>query len=107
MICYSSIQADEIEKILCKKFMRFMMMRAENFIILRRKPIEVSRLHIPHLMLYGQPIMSHESSSINPLAIPSFQKWEQFILTIHVVENYRGLAVKFCKQITSMHVPNL
>lgn len=33
-------QADEIEKILCKKFMRFMMMRAENFIVLRRKPIE-------------------------------------------------------------------
>uniref|UniRef100_A0A8C5Q9W0 Actin-related protein 2/3 complex subunit 4 n=1 Tax=Leptobrachium leishanense TaxID=445787 RepID=A0A8C5Q9W0_9ANUR len=33
-------QADEIEKILCHKFMRFMMMRAENFFILRRKPIE-------------------------------------------------------------------
>ncbi|KFQ04799.1 Actin-related protein 2/3 complex subunit 4, partial [Haliaeetus albicilla] len=33
--------ADEIEKILCHKFMRFMMMRAENFFILRRKPVEV------------------------------------------------------------------
>lgn len=33
-------QADEIEKILCHKFTRFMMMRAESFIILRRKPIE-------------------------------------------------------------------
>merc|ERR1711962_1009007 len=33
-------QADEIERILCHKFMRFMMMRAENFIILRRKPVE-------------------------------------------------------------------
>ncbi|XP_067396438.1 tubulin tyrosine ligase 3-like [Emydura macquarii macquarii] len=33
-------QADEIEKILCHKFMRFMMMRAENFFILRRKPVE-------------------------------------------------------------------
>ena len=32
-------QADEIEKILCHKFMRFMMMRAENFFILRRKPV--------------------------------------------------------------------
>ncbi|ELW63498.1 Tubulin monoglycylase TTLL3 [Tupaia chinensis] len=32
--------ADEIEKILCHKFMRFMMMRAENFFILRRKPVE-------------------------------------------------------------------
>lgn len=36
-----SSQADEIEKILCHKFMRFMMMRAENFFILRRKPVEV------------------------------------------------------------------
>jgi ARP2/3 complex 20 kDa subunit (ARPC4) len=39
-------QADEIEKILCHKFMRFMMMRAENFIILRRKPIEVMSLKL-------------------------------------------------------------
>lgn len=36
-------QADEIEKILCHKFTRFMMMRAENFVILRRKPLPVSR----------------------------------------------------------------
>ena len=35
------LQADEIEKILCKKFMRFMMQRAEHFFILRRKPVEV------------------------------------------------------------------
>ncbi|CAI2180723.1 6999_t:CDS:2 [Funneliformis geosporum] len=34
-------QADEIERILCHKFTRFMMIRAENFIILRRKPIIV------------------------------------------------------------------
>jgi actin related protein 2/3 complex subunit 4 len=37
-------QADEIERILCHKFMRFMMMRAENFIVLRRKPVEVKVL---------------------------------------------------------------
>lgn len=36
-----SLKADEIEKILCHKFMRFMMMRAENFFILRRKSVEV------------------------------------------------------------------
>jgi ARP2/3 complex 20 kDa subunit (ARPC4) len=34
-------QADEIEKILCHKFTRFMTMRAESFIILRRKPVPV------------------------------------------------------------------
>jgi len=33
-------QADEIERILCHKFMRFMMLRAENFFVLRRKPID-------------------------------------------------------------------
>lgn len=33
-------QADELEQILCSKFSRFMMMRAENFFVLRRKPIE-------------------------------------------------------------------
>ncbi|KAJ3292188.1 Arp complex subunit [Borealophlyctis nickersoniae] len=33
-------QADEIERILCHKFTRFLMQRAENFVILRRKPVE-------------------------------------------------------------------
>jgi len=33
-------QADDIEVILCKKFMRFLMQRAENFVILRRKAIK-------------------------------------------------------------------
>lgn len=37
-------QVDEIEHILCHKFSRFMMMRAENFSILRRKPVEVSKV---------------------------------------------------------------
>jgi actin related protein 2/3 complex subunit 4 len=34
-------QADDIERILCHKFTRFLMMRAENFVILRRKPVPV------------------------------------------------------------------
>jgi actin related protein 2/3 complex, subunit 4 len=32
-------QADEIETILCHKFTRFMMQRAESFVVLRRKPV--------------------------------------------------------------------
>eukprot|EP00300_Choanocystis_sp_HF-7_P033416 c45760_g1_i1.p2 GENE.c45760_g1_i1~~c45760_g1_i1.p2 ORF type:complete len:186 (+),score=50.21 c45760_g1_i1:46-558(+) len=32
-------QADELEQILCAKFMRFLMQRAENFVIIRRKPV--------------------------------------------------------------------
>lgn len=35
-------QVDEMERILCHKFTRFMMMRAENFMILRRVPVKVS-----------------------------------------------------------------
>jgi actin related protein 2/3 complex subunit 4 len=34
-------QANEIEKILVAKFTRFLMQRAENFVILRRKAIAV------------------------------------------------------------------
>src|ERR1700730_339030 len=44
-------QADDIETILCHKFSRFMMMRADNFVILRRKPMEVSSWRIMQLPL--------------------------------------------------------
>lgn len=47
------LQADEIEKILCHKFMRFMMMRAENFFILRRKPVEVRAVAFEDLSFSG------------------------------------------------------
>jgi len=33
-------QSDELETILCKKFMRFLTQRAENFVVLRRRPIK-------------------------------------------------------------------
>ncbi|VDK87495.1 unnamed protein product [Dibothriocephalus latus] len=32
-------KSDEIDSLICQKFMRFMMMRADDFVILRRKPI--------------------------------------------------------------------
>ena len=35
-------QVDGIEKLLCNKLMTFMMRRAENFIILRRKAVKVN-----------------------------------------------------------------
>jgi actin related protein 2/3 complex subunit 4 len=35
-------QADEIEEILCHKFTRFLMQRAEQFVIMRRKATDVS-----------------------------------------------------------------
>jgi hypothetical protein len=36
-------QADDIEEILCHKFTRFLMQRSEQFLIMRRKAIEVRR----------------------------------------------------------------
>jgi hypothetical protein len=42
-------QADEIERILCHKFTRFLMQRAEGFIVLRRKPIKVTAWATPSL----------------------------------------------------------
>lgn len=35
-------QADEIETILCHRFTSFLMQRAEQFVVMRRKPAEVS-----------------------------------------------------------------
>lgn len=41
-------QIDEMDAILANKFSRFLMQRAENFVVLRRKPMPVSRPHCPH-----------------------------------------------------------
>ena len=45
-------QADEIETILCHKFTGFLTQRAEPFVILRRKPIEVGGGHSPLPFLF-------------------------------------------------------
>lgn len=47
-------QADDLEKILCHNFTRFMTMRAEHFMILRRKPVEASNnwFIAPFLQIY-------------------------------------------------------
>jgi hypothetical protein len=60
-------QADEIEKILCHKFTRFMMMRAEGFVILRRKPLPVS----PDWRIEGfwREDRSSEASKMSPFPI--------------------------------------
>ena len=47
-------QADEIERLLSHKFTRFLMQRAESFVILRRKPVEVSSSRKSQTMLFAQ-----------------------------------------------------
>lgn len=46
-------QADEIERILCHKFTRFMMQRAESFVVLRRKPVKVRNTLLSCLIMYS------------------------------------------------------
>jgi len=46
-------QADEIERLLSHKFTRFLMQRAESFVILRRKPVEVSSSRKSQTMLFA------------------------------------------------------
>lgn len=57
-------QADEIERILCHKFTRFMMQRAESFIVLRRKAVPVSLCSLrPHsFLLFHNPISLRDTS---------------------------------------------
>ena len=55
-------QADEIERILCHKFTRFMMQRAESFVVLRRKPVKVrsrSLLRVSAVMANGSVGVRH------------------------------------------------
>lgn len=67
-------QADEIERILCHKFTRFMMQRAESFIVLRRKPVpvssEASKCNFPspfsHLLIMGETAHPHCRVTIFP-----------------------------------------
>jgi len=53
-------QADEIERILCHKFTRFMMLRAENFIILRRKPIAGSDISFLTTNFHTEQMYKHK-----------------------------------------------
>ncbi|XP_078488228.1 ar20 protein [Ciona intestinalis] len=53
-------QADEIEQILCQKFMRFMMMRAENFVVLRRKPVEGYDISFLITNIHTEQMLKHK-----------------------------------------------
>ncbi|KAG8691349.1 Arp complex subunit [Ceratobasidium sp. 423] len=53
-------QADDIEQILCHKFTRFMMMRAENFVILRRKPIQGYDISFLITNFHSETMLKHK-----------------------------------------------
>jgi len=53
-------QADDVERILCKKFMRFLTSRAENFVILRRKPVEGFDISILITNFHTETLWKHK-----------------------------------------------
>lgn len=55
-------QADEIERILCNGFTRFMMQRAESFIVLRRKPVKVRTTESLHFYASVHYATMHQRS---------------------------------------------
>ena len=57
-------QADEVEEILCHKFTSFLMQRAEQFIIMRRKATEVNRIICIVTRIEAQSIYLHPSDRV-------------------------------------------
>ncbi|KAF9230888.1 hypothetical protein BU15DRAFT_56769, partial [Melanogaster broomeanus] len=53
-------QADEIERILCHKFTRFMMQRAESFIVLRRKPVPGYDISFLITNVHSETMLKHK-----------------------------------------------
>lgn len=58
-------QADDIENILVHKFTRFLMMRADNFVILRRKPVTQVDSH-GKPVIDGKPTGHEEANGDQP-----------------------------------------
>lgn len=53
-------QADEIERILCKQFTRFMTMRAEGFVILRRKAVKGYDISFLITNFHSETMLKHK-----------------------------------------------
>ncbi|KAH7913916.1 hypothetical protein BJ138DRAFT_1080669 [Hygrophoropsis aurantiaca] len=53
-------QADEIERILCHKLTRFLMQRAESFIVLRRKPVPGYDISFLITNVHAETMLKHK-----------------------------------------------
>lgn len=76
-------QADEIERILVHKFTRFLMMRADNFVILRRKPVGDHR----DSQANGEPAAGYDVSFlITNFHTESMYRYKLIDFIIHFME---------------------
>ncbi|OQS06703.1 ARP2/3 complex 20 kDa subunit [Thraustotheca clavata] len=92
-------QADEIESILCHKFSRFLMQRAEQFIILRRKPIE--GYDMSFLITHGHLENLYKHKLVD-FIIQFMEDIDKEISEMKINLNARGrvVATEFMKQFT-------
>ena len=63
-------QKDDMEHILVKKMTRFLMQRAENFFILRRKPVDVSAHRRPLPAFLPRGAAPHRRTRAGSRAVP-------------------------------------
>jgi len=89
-------QADDIERILVHKFTRFLMMRADNFVILRRKPVTSVDAHgKPILDVAKYAISHHEATSANGDQPPTGYDVSFLITNFHTEAMYRYKLIDF------------
>lgn len=86
-------QADELEKIFAKKFTRFLMMRADNFVILRRKPVASNE---SSKTATTNTLSNNNSSSLDSSTEPPLGYDVSFLITnFHTEDMYRSKLIDF------------
>jgi actin related protein 2/3 complex, subunit 4 len=90
-------QADEVEEILCKKFSRFLMQRAEQFSVLRRKEIPGYDLSFLITNLHSEEFLKHKLVNFVILFMEEIDK-EISEMKISVNTRARVVASKFMSQ---------
>ncbi|KAG5015374.1 hypothetical protein JHK85_021510 [Glycine max] len=90
-------QADELENILTKKFLRFLSMRAEAFQVLRRKPVQIFPANCLYLWLIFSVIDLKDLLIIMAVKLQDIDK-EISELKMSVNTRGRLVATEFLKQ---------
>lgn len=92
-------QADEIETILCHKFNRFLMQRAEQFIIMRRVPVEGYDMSFLVVHTHLENLYKHK---LIDFIIQFMEDIDKEISEMKISLNARGriVATEFLKQFT-------
>ena len=96
-------QADDMEKLLCHKFMGFMMRRAENFVILRRKKIEGYDISFLITNFHTEEMLRHK---LVDFVIHFMEEIDKEISEMKLSVNSRAriCAEEFLKKVTQKNV---